>query len=40
MGTGCPRCCGVSFSGDTQNPPGHKPVQSALGVPALARGCS
>ena len=22
--------CGVSFSGDTQNPPGHSPVQAAL----------
>lgn len=27
---------GVSFSGDTQNPPGHSPVQPTLGEPALA----
>lgn len=31
---------GVSFSADTQNPPGHSPVQSALGEPALAWDCS
>jgi len=30
------RACGVSFSGDTQNPPGRGPVQLALGDPALA----
>ena len=30
--------CGVSFSGDTQDPPGHGPVQPALGDPALAGG--
>ncbi|GAB0208744.1 mitochondrial enolase superfamily member 1 [Grus japonensis] len=29
------RACGVSFSGDIQHPPGHNPVQHALGVPAL-----
>ena len=28
--------CGVSLSGDTQNPPGQGPVQSAVGDPALA----
>ena len=28
--------CGVSFSRDTQNPPGHGPMQPALGDPALA----
>jgi len=32
------RGCGVSFSGDTQNPPGQGPVQPALGEPALAGG--
>ena len=32
------RGCGVSFSGDIQNPPGHNPVQPALGDPALAVG--
>lgn len=26
--------CGVCFSGDIQNPPGHNPVQPALGKPA------
>ena len=30
--------CGVSFSGDIQNPPGRGPVQPALGDPALAEG--
>jgi len=30
--------CGVSFSGDIQNPPGHGPVQPAIGDPALAGG--
>ena len=30
--------CGVSFSGDTQEPPGHGAVQPALGDPALAGG--
>ena len=30
--------CGVSFSGDIQNPPGRGPVQPALGDPALAGG--
>jgi len=31
-------CCGVSFSGDIQDPPGHGAVQPALGDPALAGG--
>ena len=30
--------CGVSFSGDIQDPPGQGPVQPALGDPALAGG--
>jgi len=30
------RGCGVSFSGDIQNPPGRGPVQPVLGDPALA----
>ena len=30
--------CGVSFSGDIQDPPGHGPVQPAVGDPALAVG--
>jgi len=30
--------CGVSFSGDIQDPPGQGPVQSALGDPASAGG--
>ena len=30
--------CGVSFSGDIQDPPVRGPVQPALGDPALARG--
>ncbi|PKU44304.1 hypothetical protein llap_5391 [Limosa lapponica baueri] len=29
---------GISFSGDIQTPPGHVPVQPALGGPALAGG--
>ena len=29
-------CCGVSFSGDIQNPPGQGPVQPALDDPASA----
>ena len=32
------RGCGVFFSRDIQNPPGHDPVQPALGDPALAGG--
>ena len=31
-------CCGVSFSGDIQDPSGHSPVQPALGDPASAGG--
>jgi len=30
--------CGVSFSGDIQDPPGQGLVQPALGDPALAGG--
>ena len=30
--------CGVSFSGDSQDPPGRGPVQPAVGDPALAGG--
>ena len=30
--------CGVSFSGDTQDPPGQGPVQPAVGDPASAGG--
>jgi len=30
--------CGVSFSGDIQDPPGCSPVQPALGDPASAVG--
>jgi len=30
--------CGVSFSGDIQDPPGHGAVQPALGDPAWAGG--
>ena len=30
--------CGVSFSGDIQDPPGQVPVQPAVGDPALAGG--
>jgi len=30
--------CGVSFSGDIQDPPGQGPVQLAVGDPALAGG--
>ena len=30
--------CGVSFSGDIQEPPGQGPVQPAVGDPALAGG--
>jgi len=30
--------CGVSFSGDIQDPPGQGPVQCALGDPASAGG--
>ena len=32
------RGCGVSFSGDIQDPPGRGPVQPALGDPAWAGG--
>jgi len=32
------RSCGVSFSGDIQDPPGQGPVQPAVGDPALAGG--
>jgi len=32
------RGCGVSFSGDIQDPPGQGPVQPAVGDPALAGG--
>jgi len=32
------RGCGVSFSGDIQNPPGCCPVQPAVRDPALAGG--
>ena len=28
--------CGVSFSGDIQDPPGRRPVQPAVGDPASA----
>jgi len=31
-------CCGVSFSGDIQDPPGCGPVQPAVGDPASAGG--
>jgi len=30
--------CGVSFSGDIQDPPGQGPVQAAVGDPASAGG--
>ena len=30
--------CGVSFSGDIQDPPGHGPVQPAVGDPTSAGG--
>jgi len=30
--------CGVSFSGDIQDPPGQGPLQPAVGDPALAGG--
>jgi len=30
--------CGVSFSGDIQDPPGQGPVQSTVGDPASAGG--
>ena len=30
--------CGVSLSGDIQDPPGHGPVQHAVGDPASAGG--
>jgi len=32
------RGCGVSFSGDIQDPPGCGPVQPAVGDPASAEG--
>ena len=28
------RCCGFSFSGDIQDPPGQGPVQPTVGDPA------
>lgn len=31
------RGCGVSLTGDTQEPSGHNPVQSALGRPCFSR---
>jgi len=37
IGKGCPGGCGFSFSGDTQDPPGHLPVQPAVGS-RLCRG--
>ena len=30
--------CGISFSGDIQDPPGQGPVQPAVGDPASAEG--
>ena len=30
--------CGVSFSGDIQDPPGQGPLQPAVGDPASAEG--
>jgi len=30
--------CGVSFSGDVQDPPGQGPLQPAVGDPASAGG--
>jgi len=30
--------CGVSFSGDIQDPPGQGPLQPTVGDPALAGG--
>ena len=33
-----PGGCGVSFSGDTQDPPGRGPVQPTVGDPASAGG--
>jgi len=32
------RGCGISFSGDIQDPPGEGPVQPAVGDPASAGG--
>ena len=32
------RGCGVSFSGDIQTPPGHGPVQPAVGDPTSTEG--
>lgn len=38
--TDCPGSCGVFFPGDNQNLPGHNPVKTALGKPALGEvGC-
>jgi len=31
-------CCGVSFSGDIQDPPGQGPLQPTVGDPASAGG--
>ena len=38
LGQVAQRGCGVSFSGDIQNPPGCHPVQCAVGDPAWQGG--
>ena len=38
LGQAAQRGCGVFFSGEIPNPPGHRPVRPALGDPALAGG--